>query len=92
MVLTQCLLDEVLQSVGHVGGTRRRVLHSGHNFFFDGVDDKQQPVCKRNNILNSSGSVLQCISTPDSNKIKNLTNKVITGFLFHHHKNCKPLK
>lgn len=46
MVLTQCLLDEVLQSVGHVGGTRRRVLHSGNNLFFDGVDDKQQPVCR----------------------------------------------
>lgn len=47
MALTKCLLDEVLQSVSHVGGTRRRILHSGHDLLLDGVDHKQQPVYRK---------------------------------------------
>lgn len=47
MILTKCLLDEMFQSVSHVGWTRRRVLHSGHDLLFDGVDHKQEPVYRK---------------------------------------------
>lgn len=45
--LTKCLLDEPLQSVSHVGRTGRRVLDSRHDLLLDGVDHKQQPICRR---------------------------------------------
>lgn len=47
MILTKCVLDEMFQSVSHVGWTWRRVLHSGHNLLLDGVDHKQEPVYRK---------------------------------------------
>lgn len=47
LTLTECLLDEMLQSVSHVGRTRRGVLHSGHYLLLDGIDHKQQPIYRR---------------------------------------------
>lgn len=44
MLLTECLLHQVFQSISHIGWTRRTILHSRHNLFLDGVDDKQEPV------------------------------------------------
>lgn len=43
-ILTECLLDQMFQSVSHIGWTRRRILYSRHNLFLDGVDDKQESV------------------------------------------------
>lgn len=39
--LTECLLDELLQSLCHVGWTWRRILDSYHYLFLDGIDHKQ---------------------------------------------------
>lgn len=47
LILTECLLDEPLQGVIHVGLTRRRVLDSRHNLLLDGVDHKQQTIWRR---------------------------------------------
>lgn len=47
MILTKCLLDEMFQSVSHVGWTGRGVLHSGHDLLLDGVDHKQEPVWRK---------------------------------------------